>query len=712
MRTLIVFLSLGIFYVPTLSIAGPLHDAARTGDINKVRQLVSKGAKVNEVDAYGFSPLLLAQLNDHPQTARFLSSKGAQDQLQPLVKQIQFYLSALGHDTGGIDGLLGPGTREAIRAFQRQEKLPVTGRVYEEWVHRLHNKILSKVQRDLKTLGFYGGEIDGLIGPATRDAIRAFQQQAGLPPTARIESSWLQELQNALQRSTAGEQKAFYPSTRTEPDDTPANSTTAIQELQEKLLILGYQVGEPDGLAGPATTKAIREFQARHKLAVTGQTDGAWLAVLDRELLRAIQKELAAQGFSPGPADGEMGARSEQAIRQFQQSQGLTVDGKPSASLLKALQNPLPQVSNTDSAKTISQLQTTLTALGYDTKGVDGYLGPATQTAIRDFERKQSLPATGRLSERLSSRVQQELVRQIQTQLSALGYKPGSADGLLGNDTQSAIRAFQQSQKLAATGQVSANLLADLQKAAIQKKNDAAKQAQAQRAQVEQAQRRLQALGYKIGRIDGEAGQATASAVKTFQQRQGLSVDGKITDNLVAALDQALAEQAQATAKDSPSQQKVEASPDVAIVKEPASSKQLIAEIQSRLNGLGYNAGSPDGKAGPRTQRAIRAFQSQVGIPADGEVSQNVLATIKNTPLEKARAPKSSKTAARSTGKNTEVRGRLVLQRASNGTLVGCSIKGVQLDLSWCQPFVARRNTKDCKAIIRPNSKVLLVKCG
>ena len=183
----------------------------------------------------------------------------------------------------------------------------------------------------------------------------------------------------------------------------------------------------------------------------------------------------------------------------------------------------------------------------------------------------------------------------------------------------------------------------------------------------------------------------------------------------MAALDQTLAEQARAPAKSNLPSQKIESSTDVAVINEPAPSKQLITEIQSRLNSLGYNVGAPDGKAGPRTQQAIQAFQSRVGITADGEASQGLLNSLKNTPLTLARAAPANTAAAaqsRSTGKNTEVRGRLVLQRANNGTLVGCSIKGVQLDLSWCQPFIARQNTRNCKAIIRPNSKVLLVKCG
>jgi hypothetical protein len=58
----------------------------------------------------------------------------------------------------------------------------------------------------------------------------------------------------------------------------------------------------------------------------------------DPELIRDIQKNLAALGYNPGPADGQMGARTRTAISRYQQQAGLAVDGKPSRELLEHLQ--------------------------------------------------------------------------------------------------------------------------------------------------------------------------------------------------------------------------------------------------------------------------------------------------------------------------------------------------------------------------------------
>ncbi len=38
-----------------------------------------------------------------------------------------------------------------------------------------------ELQDTLRRLGHYEGELDGLVGPKTRNAIRAYQRQAGLP---------------------------------------------------------------------------------------------------------------------------------------------------------------------------------------------------------------------------------------------------------------------------------------------------------------------------------------------------------------------------------------------------------------------------------------------------------------------------------------------------------------------------------------------------
>ncbi len=53
--------------------------------------------------------------------------------------------------------------------------------------------------------------------------------------------------------------------------------------------------------------------------------------------LKVIQAALQAQGFNPGGVDGLMGPNTERAIRQYQQAKGLEVTGRPSAVLQSRL---------------------------------------------------------------------------------------------------------------------------------------------------------------------------------------------------------------------------------------------------------------------------------------------------------------------------------------------------------------------------------------
>jgi hypothetical protein len=66
-------------------------------------------------------------------------------------------------------------------------------------------------------------------------------------------------------------------------------------------------------------------------------------------LATAVQTELARRGYYHGPIDGVIGSGSREAIREFQQAQGLPVTGLVDPALLKALKLPaVPRVAAAD----------------------------------------------------------------------------------------------------------------------------------------------------------------------------------------------------------------------------------------------------------------------------------------------------------------------------------------------------------------------------
>jgi len=56
------------------------------------------------------------------------------------------------------------------------------------------DKVIADVQAVLQQMGYYRGEVDGLLGPMTREALAAYQADQGLTQTAAIDEPTLQSL--------------------------------------------------------------------------------------------------------------------------------------------------------------------------------------------------------------------------------------------------------------------------------------------------------------------------------------------------------------------------------------------------------------------------------------------------------------------------------------------------------------------------------------
>ncbi len=116
-------------------------------------------------------------------------------------------------------------------------------------------------------------------------------------------------------------------------------------------------------------------------------------------------------------------------------------------------------------------------------------------------------------------------------------------------------------------------------------------------------QARLVALGYPIdGNEHGEFGPTTDRAVRAFQQRRQLLVDGAVGDETWEEL-----VEAGYTLGDR-----------LLYLRYPFFRGDDVRTLQGALGLLGFDAGREDGIFGERTDRAIREFQRNVGLPPDG----------------------------------------------------------------------------------------------
>ena len=67
----------GLTLGASAALAGPLHDAAREGDVARTKQLIDEGAVVAEPDATGEPALLIASLAGHADVVALLLDRGS-----------------------------------------------------------------------------------------------------------------------------------------------------------------------------------------------------------------------------------------------------------------------------------------------------------------------------------------------------------------------------------------------------------------------------------------------------------------------------------------------------------------------------------------------------------------------------------------------------------------------------------------------------------
>ena len=141
------------------------------------------------------------------------------------------------------------------------------------------------------------------------------------------------------------------------------------------------------------------------------------------EIINDIQRELARRGYYDGVIDGLYGPKTDAAIRDFEQAAGLKPSTEPNEALLQAIlraptklakestagpssARPMPAPSDSvveraAASKRVIALQRALAEYGYGQIKASGTVDAETQTAIEKFERERKLPITGQISDRL-----------------------------------------------------------------------------------------------------------------------------------------------------------------------------------------------------------------------------------------------------------------------------------------------------------------------
>ena len=76
----------------------------------------------------------------------------------------------------------------------------------------------------------------------------------------------------------------------------------------------------------------------------TGEQRPEQKQLITKDNLKLVQERLKTEGVYAGPVDGEMNARTEAALRAYQEKQGLSVSGAADEATLKELQIEVPDI--------------------------------------------------------------------------------------------------------------------------------------------------------------------------------------------------------------------------------------------------------------------------------------------------------------------------------------------------------------------------------
>jgi len=128
----------------------------------------------------------------------------------------------------------------------------------------------------------------------------------------------------------------------------------------------------------------------------------------------------------------------------------------------------------------------------------------------------------------------QDLVRDAQRQLKALGFNPGAVDGNYGPQTEAALRAYQQAYRLPETGRLDDVTLRSLLPERVQPAP--APVDLSNREVIRRAQTQLRALGFDPGPTDGDFGPQTEAALRAYQQAHRLPQTGRLDEVTLRSL--------------------------------------------------------------------------------------------------------------------------------------------------------------------------------
>ena len=150
----------------------------------------------------------------------------------------------------------GQAEGQAVRPEAKAMRMAV---VAQKFTPAAETDTVSSIQRELKDLGHYPGQIDGRTSQLTHAAIFAYQQQHGLTITGEPSEPLLKAL--IMGRADGG------PLPSGGPGIAPGSAADKlVTDVRQILTALGYNCGRSDGRLTLELIKAIRAYETDNRL--------------------------------------------------------------------------------------------------------------------------------------------------------------------------------------------------------------------------------------------------------------------------------------------------------------------------------------------------------------------------------------------------------------------------------------------------------------
>jgi peptidoglycan hydrolase-like protein with peptidoglycan-binding domain len=143
----------------------------------------------------------------------------------------------------------------------------------------------AALQQSLADTGYHTGQVDGVYGPMTVDAVEALQAAHSLPQTGTVDKATAAALQAELDQ--LGEAASL-------------ESTATTAALQQTLKLAGYWDGPVDGVWTDALTQAVMTLQTDLGVPVTGTVDAATISAFQEAV--AAARETSEPSPAPEPS--------------------------------------------------------------------------------------------------------------------------------------------------------------------------------------------------------------------------------------------------------------------------------------------------------------------------------------------------------------------------------------------------------------------------